>query len=139
MFQCSFDNQRRSNNSPEKPESEPNASILIRPYNEADRGRFWEVCISNVVRGSQNAWMEYTVNYTNGQNYIVETAYDWRSCDEFNVLVHLTHRHTPHEDWKKLKEADATDIDSVRLVIKKKFDSKESLMDIWIKPDIYQN
>lgn len=96
-------------------------TIKIRPYNESDRGRFWNICIDYENVGLSDKPIAYFEIHSK-DNQIKEYSIDFihlkQKCNEKNILVSFTHRNTPHEEWKWLKELDAEDIEHVNVKVK---------------------
>jgi len=109
------------------------AKVTIRPYTESDRGRMWEVCVGSKNK-SRDPYIFIKIKYIDGHEYDCSLKYDWTLCKTMNVLVSLTHRHTPHSEWEYLRSSDGKDIKYILVQVKEDYDDQEFIYENTIKP-----
>ncbi|MDN5203293.1 hypothetical protein QQ008_18030 [Fulvivirgaceae bacterium BMA10] len=100
------------------------ASIKILPYNDNDRGKFWEICIDFLSVGFSDkpvAYFQITAKDGTTQQYTIDFVHLNQRCKKFNILTYFTHRHTPPKEYNWLKELDARKIEYVIIKVKKNY------------------
>tara|TARA_B110000902_G_C13885496_1_gene428418 strand:- start:95 stop:547 length:453 start_codon:yes stop_codon:yes gene_type:complete len=97
-------------------------TIKIRPYNKNDRGKFWNICIDYENIGFSDkptAYFEIHSKDKKKKEYSIDFIHLKQECNDKNILVSFTGRHTPHEEWEWLNGLDAVDVDHVIVKIKR--------------------
>jgi len=108
------------------------ATIKIRPNQENDGGKIWEVCIDHSGKNFPDKAMAFfEINSKNGvsKTFKVSCIHLKEKCTDLHILSSFTSRFTTQEEWNLLRSLDLNDIDSIRLRIKKDYDDNKYIFD----------
>ncbi|MBL1231751.1 MAG: hypothetical protein COA31_003435 [Flavobacteriales bacterium] len=97
------------------------SSLKILPYNENERGKFWEICINyNNIGFSEKpiAYFEVVSKNNRHQTYSIDFIHLKQRCNKQNVLVSFTNRHTSSEEFEWLEKLEPKDVKYIELKIK---------------------
>jgi len=98
-------------------------SISITPYNKADRGKFWNICIDSYTTAYYKAIMYFQIHPKKGKSkeYRIDFIHLKEKCNKKNILVSFTNRYTSIEEYEWLKNLGVEDIDYINVGVKKEY------------------
>lgn len=100
-------------------------TINIQPYKEAERGKFWDICIkANNISSNDKLYVYFEVKTNYGELRKFErTFFDFgkEECNKINTLVYFTNRYTTNEEFDWLKKLVASEIEYINVKVKKQY------------------
>jgi len=95
-------------------------SLQVKPYDESDRGKFWNLCVNyNEIGSLDKPKVEFEIKAKDSDFPMHYTRRLREKCEKFNVLVVFTNRQTPHSEWEWLRRLEADDIEYINVKVLK--------------------
>ncbi len=93
-------------------------NLQIIPYDESDRGKFWNLCVDyNEIGYNEKPKVQFELKVKEtGKTRTYIRRLD-SNCEKCNVLVAFIKRHTPHSEFKLLKSLEAKDIEYIKVKV----------------------